>query len=106
MIGQHTATINFDVQVSLENRGDYWAAYIEPPAVTVYADTEDAVRERINTPLDFFMEHFGADYDGVMRLRRYLDAHGVPSCVVENPPVRPIRFRRPVTFPMAAAVRA
>ncbi len=99
MTGQHTATISFDVQVRLEDRGDRWAAYIEPPAITVYAASEDAVRERINTALDFFMEHFGADYDGVMKLRQYLDAHGVPNVVIENAPVSPIRYRRPVTFP-------
>ena len=42
MDSQQAVTINFDAQVSLEQRGDHWAAYIEPPGTTVYGATEAA----------------------------------------------------------------
>ena len=56
MDSRKAATINFDAQVHLENRGDYWAAYIEPPGTTVYGATEAAARERVGEVLDFFVD--------------------------------------------------
>lgn len=81
MDSQQAATINFDAQVRLENRGDYWAAYIEPPGATVYGATEAAARERVGEALDFFVESLVGEV-GVERFRRYLDGHGVKNSVV------------------------
>lgn len=50
-----TTISNCDAQVRLENRGDYWAAYIEPPGTTVYGATEAEARARVNKALDFFV---------------------------------------------------
>ena len=106
MIGQHTATTSFDVRVRLEDRGDRWAAYIEPPALTVYGATESEVMARVDEGLEFFKQYFQDDPDGVRKLRQYLDSHGVPNVVTESAPTRPMRFRRPVTFLMEAAASA
>ena len=106
MIGQHTATINFDVQVSLENRGDYWAAYIEPPGTTVYGDTAAAARDQVDAAVKFFVSSM-VDEIGVERFRRYLDSHGVQNSVIV-PNGKPVRIRQtlPVSFPVEVAAVA
>lgn len=108
MDSTQTATINFDAQVSLEQRGERWAAYIEPPGATVYGDTEAAARARVDEALDFFVASL-VDEIGLERFRRYLDAHGVGnSVVVSNPngPSDKMRETRPVSFPVKVAAVA
>lgn len=108
-----TALLSFTVKVSVEDRGDYWAAYIEPPGMTVYGDTESAVMGRVIQAMDSFKNEFAADSDGMQQLRAYLDAHGVESRVttaavqdyaatrIEYPAVAHIQ--RPMDFPLEAA---
>ena len=98
-----STTVNFDVQVTLKDQGDRWEAYIEPPGMTVYGATEDAVKIRVDEALEFFTRHFRDDPDGVMKLRQYLDAHGVPNVVTEGNEARPMRLRRPVSLLMGVA---
>ena len=106
MDSHKAATINFDAQVHLENRGDYWAAYIEPPGTTVYGATEAAARERVGEVLDFFVEGLIGEV-GVERFRRYLDAHGVKNSIVV-PNGQSVRMRQtfPVSFPVEVAAVA
>ena len=103
MVIHNDSTINFDARVHLENRGDRWAAYIEPPGTFVYGATEQAVLARVDVALGFFVQHFSDSPDGVRKLRHYLDSHGVPNFVTEHSATRPIRLRRPVRLPMEAA---
>ena len=106
MDSPQTATINFDAQVRLEQRGDHWAAYIEPPGATVYGDTEADVRERVNQALDFFVDSLVGEI-GVERFRRYLDGHGVlNSVVVPNGHSVRVRQTVPVSFPVEVAAVA
>ena len=98
-----SATVSFDVQVTLKDRGDHWAAYIEPPGMTVYGPTEDAVDARVDDAIEFFKRHFRDDPDGVTKLRQYLDAHGVPNVVTGGNEARPMRLRRPVSLLMGVA---
>lgn len=79
-----TALLIFNVDVSLEDRGDCWAAYLEPPGMTVYGDTESAIMGRVIQALDSFLNEFAAEIDGVQEFRAYLDAHGVPSLVTTD----------------------
>ena len=76
--------ISFTVKVSVEDRGDYWAAYMEPPGMTVYGDTKVAVTNRVLQAMDSFKSEFATGNDGVQQLRAYLDAHGVPSRVTTD----------------------
>ena len=76
--------LSFTANVSIEDRGDYWAAYIEPLGMTVYGDTESAAMGRVVQAMDFFKNEFATGNDGVQKLRAYLDAHGVPSCVTND----------------------
>lgn len=106
MTGQHTATINFDVQVRLENRGEHWAACIEPPGATVYGATEAAVRARVDQAMAFFVRSLVSEI-GVERFRRYLDAHGVKNnVVVSNGRPAKMRHTLPVSFPVEVAAVA
>ena len=106
MDSQQAATINFDAQVRLENRGDYWAAYIEPPGTTVYGATEAAARERVDAALDFFVTSLVGEI-GLERFRRYLDGHGVAnSVIVPNGQAGRIRQTVPVSFPVEVAAVA
>lgn len=106
MDSRKAATINFDAQVHLENRGDYWAAYIEPPGTTVYGTTEAAARERVSEVLDFFVESLVGEV-GVERFRRYLDGHGVKnSVVVHNDQSARMRQTFPVSFSAEVAAVA
>ena len=106
MDSQQAATINFDAQVHMENRGDYWAAYIDPPGTTVYGATEAAARERVSEVLDFFVEGLVAEV-GLERFRRYLDGHGVKNSVIV-PNGQPARMRQtiPVSFSVEVATVA
>ena len=98
MIGQQTATINFDIQVRLEDRGEHWAAYIEPPGATVYGATEAAVRARVDQAMAFFVRSLVNEI-GVERFRRYLDAHGVKNnVIVSNGRSAKMRHTLPVSF--------
>lgn len=108
MNSQQTATINFDAQVQLERRGDYWAAYIEPPGATVYGDTEAEARERVGEALDFFVASLVGEI-GLERFRRYLDGHGVKNSVVvpnRSDQSGQIRQILPVSFPVEVAAVA
>lgn len=106
MDSQQAATINFDAQVHMENRGDYWAAYIDPPGTTVYGATEAAARERVSEVLDFFVEGLVAEV-GLERFRRYLDGHGVKnSIVVHNDQSAKTRQTFPVSFSAEVATVA
>ena len=97
------ATVSFDVQVTFKDRGDRWAAYLEPPGMTVYGPTEDAVAARVDEAIEFFQRHFRNDPDGVMKLRQYLDAHGVPNVVTGGSEAPPMRLRRPVSLLVGVA---
>ena len=106
MQNARSARIAFTVNVSLEDRGDYWAAYIEPSGMTVYGDTKAAAIDRVDQALDFFMKNYAKGDDGLQKLRAYLDWHGVPSRVIysdmpEDDKVK--RMQYPVGFPLEAA---
>ena len=103
MDSQQTATINFDARVRMENRGDQWAAYIEPPGTTVYGATEADAQERVNDALDFFVASL-VDEIGLERFRRYLDGHDVRnSVIVPNGHSDRVRQTVPVSFPVEVA---
>ncbi len=104
MLGSRTVRISFTANVSIEDRADHWAAYIEPLGMTVYGDTEDDALDRVQQALKFFIDNFGNGNDGVQKVRRYLDFHGVASHVTEDDTVRRIQY--PVNFPLEAAVSA
>ena len=104
MLGGRTVRISFTADVSLEDRGDHWAAYIEPLGMTVYGDTEDAAKDRAYQAMNFFLNNFGSGSDGIQKVRRYLDFHGVASYVTEDDAVKRIQY--PVSFPLEAAVSA
>lgn len=102
------AKIAFTADVSVEDRGDYWAAYIEPTGMTVYGDTKAAAIDRVEQAMDFFTKHYAVGDDGLQKLRAYLDWHGVPSLVTySDAPNAPKydginRIKYPVSFSFAA----
>lgn len=100
-----TVLLSFTVKVSVEDRGDYWAAYIEPPGMTVYGDTESAVMGRVIQAMDSFKNEFATGNDGVQQLRAYLDAHDVPSRVTigEVQDAAATRIQRPMDFQLGVA---
>ena len=105
MQNARSARIAFTANVSLEDRGDYWAAYIEPSGMTVYGDTKAAAIDRVDQALDFFMKNYAKGDDGLQKIRAYLDWHGVPSRVIysdmpEDDKVK--RMQYPVGFPLEA----
>ena len=59
MTMQENMAINFDAQVVFEDRGSRWAAYIEPPGMTVYGVTEEAVKARVDLALKLFVHSTG-----------------------------------------------
>lgn len=106
MQNARSARIAFTVSVSLTDRGDYWAAYIEPSGMTVYGDTEAAAIDRVDQAMDFFMKNYAKGADGLQKLRAYLDWHDVQihdvySDMPEDDRVK--RMQYPVGFPLEAA---
>ncbi len=101
-----TAKIRLSFDVSLEDRGDHWAALIEQIGTRVYAKNEQAALKRAGEMVEFMgkslSEHVTLD-----DVRKYLDRHGVWYSVEitdsENPRVgRPRRYR--LEQPLAFAV--
>lgn len=108
MQNARSARIAFTVNVSLEDRGDHWAAYMEPPGMTVYGDTKAAAIDRVDQALDFFMEDYADGDDGLQKLRAYLDWHNVPSRVTysdmpDNDGIKRIQYPYPVGLSLEAA---
>ena len=64
-------TIHFDAVASLEQRGDHWAAYVEPLGLTVYGDTRAEAEARVSEGVDFFLKY-------APDVPRYLASHSVP----------------------------
>ena len=100
MIRRRTVEIIFDARVSLENRGDHWAAYVEPLGITVYGDTRAEAENRVQQAINFFVKRFGSGDEGVQKIRNYLDSHGVPNTIVEDDRVSPISFTHPISVPL------
>lgn len=106
MQNTRVARIAFTVSVSLEDRGDYWEAYIEPSGMTVYGDTKAAAIDRADQAMDFFLKNYDKGDAGLQKLRAYLDWHNVPSHVTysdmpEDDKVK--RMQYPVGFSLEAA---
>ncbi len=95
-------TINFDVQIMLEDRGDRWAAYIEPPGTTVYGATEAAALARVDETMEFFV-HSLVQKVGVERFRRYLDSHGVKNMVVTDHGAGRVHRTHPISLHLETA---
>lgn len=106
------ARIAFTADVSLEDRGDYWAAYIEPTGMTVYGDTKAAAIARADQAMGFFTKHYADGDHGLQKIRAYLDWHGVPSLVTypdaPNTPkdygIKRIQYPVSFSFETAASV--
>ena len=97
---QQTATINFDVQIRLDDRGDHWVAYIEPPGTTEYGATAADALARVDDALDFFVTTLVGEI-GLENFRRYLDRHGVKNSVIV-PNGHSVKTRQ--TFPVSRPV--
>ena len=95
--------ISFSLNVLIENRGDYWEAYIEPLGMTVYGDTESAAKDRVFQAMDFLNKYFDTKDDGAQRFRAYLDAHGIPSLVttdaVQDDAATRVQYSVPMDIP-------
>ena len=74
MNGRVAVTVHFDAEVSLEDRGDYWAALIKPLGMWVYGDTREGVERRVKEGIDFFLKY-------TPDVPQYLAYHGVPHHV-------------------------
>ena len=100
------AKIRMTFDVSLEDRGDHWAALIEQIGTRVYAKDEQAALKRAGELMDFaaksILEHATLD-----ELRKYLDRHDIQHSVEiataeVSKPARPRRYR--LEQPLAFAV--
>ena len=73
--------VTVDITTVLENRGDYWAGYIEQLGTTVYGDTREDTIDEVHLMVDFFFKHHPLDENGVYHeewLKEYFDYHNVP----------------------------
>ena len=70
--------VSFDV--SLENRGDHWAALIEQTGTTVYAESEQAALKRADEMIGFMASCF-EKHSTLSDFRQYLDKRGIQHSV-------------------------
>ncbi len=68
--------VTFQAQVSIEERNDRWAARISPFGIVVYADSGEALDERIDDAMSFLVSQVG-------NLRNYLESHNVTHVLGE-----------------------
>ena len=75
-----------------DTAGTYWAAILDQFGITVYAMTEEKVRERCNNALAFLVQNYISE-SGVEKLREYLDRHDVKySLIEESEGASPVSF--------------
>ncbi len=67
-------TVSFETTVCLIDRGDYWAARIDPVCMFAYGDTAAAARQRAGEMMDFWLKN-------TPDIRPYLDSHQIPYTV-------------------------
>ena len=99
MTSKKMVTIHFTAQVTSQQRENYWAAYVEPFAMTAYGETREDAERRLKEGVDFFMKN-------APDLRKYLDSHGVPHYVTEDDAHLPVRQTLPVTARVETPVYA
>ena len=99
-----TANIRLSLDVSLEDRGDHWAALIEQIGTRVYAEDEQSVWKRANEMVEFMVSSFHK-HATLDDFRKYLDRHGIQHSVeitgaenVRPRPSRRYRLEQPLAF--------
>ena len=98
-------TIRLSLDVSLEDRGDHWAALIEQIGTRVYAEDEQAAWKRANELVNFMVSSF-QKHATLDDFRKYLDRHSIQHSVeivgAENVrsarPSRRYRLEQPLAF--------
>ena len=79
-MSSQAVNIKLSLDVSLENRGDHWAALIEQTGVTVYADSEQAAIKRADEMIGFMASCF-QKHSTLSNFRQYLDKRGIQHSV-------------------------
>ena len=98
--------IRLSYDVSLEDRGNHWAAFIEQIGTTVYAQDKQAALKRADEMVEFIVASFN-EHGTLDDFRRYLDNHGIQHTIteaagVENPNLGWFRpYRREGAFAFA-----
>ena len=104
-MSSQAVNIKLSFDVSLENRGDHWAALIEQIGTTVYAESEQAALKRADEMVGFMASCF-QKHSTLTNFRQYLDKRGIQHSVeVSNAPnsgYAPLRrYRREEAFAFA-----
>ena len=90
MASKNTMTkivIKFDLSPVIEERTDYWSAFLPGFGISVYARDRSALLERTRLALEVWGNNF-APYTGslaVTKIREYLDRHGIKHTVSKEP---------------------
>ena len=105
MMNSQTVNVRLSYDVSLEDRGDHWAALIEQIGTTVYAQNEQAALRRADEMIEFMVSSF-SKHATLDDFRKYLDNHGVKHSIEvvgseSARPFRPQRYRREDAFAFA-----
>ena len=77
-----TVNIRLSYDVSLQDRGDHWAALIEQIGTTVYAPDKHAALQRADEMVEFVVSSFNK-HATLDDFRKYLDNHGIQHTVIE-----------------------
>ena len=107
--GGVAANFEINLQVKTQDLGDYWAASARGLGVTVFADTESAALERMDTAIKFLTTSAVAESKiGVEEFKEYLNSRGVQYSYTERPVPRrlPTQSYRPVRIESGVVISA
>jgi hypothetical protein len=74
--------IRLSYDVSLQDRGDHWAAIVEQIGTTVYAQDEQAALKRADEMVQFIVSSFNK-YATLDDFREYMDSHGLQHTITK-----------------------
>ena len=75
-----TVNIRLSYDVSLQDRGDHWAALIEQIGTTVYAADKQVALQRADEMVEFVVSSFNK-HATLDDFRKYLDSHGIQHTI-------------------------
>ena len=76
-------SIRMSYDVSLQDRGDHWAATIEEIGTTVYARDEQDAMKRADEMVEFIVSSF-KKHATLDDFRRFMDNHGIQHSISES----------------------
>lgn len=73
--------VKFTLNTEVQDRGSYWAVYLEEVGMTAYGRDEESALAKADQMVDDVMESFGDEPDPLAAFEEYMKSHDVKYTV-------------------------